>query len=552
MFVQVSSGPAPTLNAKPEVVRRSANYHPSIWGDRFIIQTSDNMRSNGRMEEQIDELKEDVRRMLRVAADKPSLKMKLIDAIQRLGVAYHFETEIEEALQQMYDTDDHDLYSVALRFRLLRQQGHNVPSDVFNKFKDKDGDFKVTLVHDVPSMLSLYEATHLRVHGEDILDEALAFTTTHLTSMVTHLSSPLATQVMRALKQPLHKGMPRLEARGYIPEYQEDESRNESLLKLAKLDFNLLQTLHKNELSDISKWWKGLDFSSKLPFARSRVVECYFWILGVYFEPQYFLARRMLTKVISMTSILDDIYDVYGTIEELQLFTEAIDRWDISAIDQLPEYMKVCYRALLDVYDEMEEEMTKEGRSYRVYYAKEQMKTQVGAYFVEAKWLHRGHIPTMEEYMHVALTSSGYPMLAITSFVGMGEIVTKETFDVMVNEPKMVRASAIMARLMDDLVSHKFEQQRGHCASSVECYMKEHGVSEQQVHIEFQKRITNAWKGINEACLKPTVVPMPLLMRVLNLVRMLHVMYTGDDVYTNAESALKDYIALLLVDPIPI
>ena len=35
-----------------------------------------------------------------------------------------------------------------------------------------------SLNSDVRGMLSLYEATHLRVHGEDILDEALAFCTT--------------------------------------------------------------------------------------------------------------------------------------------------------------------------------------------------------------------------------------------------------------------------------------------------------------------------------------------------------------------------------------
>ena len=46
----------------------------------------------------------------------------------------------------------------------------------------------------------------------------------------------------------------------------------------------------------------------------------------MYFEPKYFLARRILTKVIAMTSTIDDIYDVYGTLEEIELFTEAIER----------------------------------------------------------------------------------------------------------------------------------------------------------------------------------------------------------------------------------
>lgn len=76
------------------------------------------------------------------------------------------------------------------------------------------------------------------------------------------------------------------------------------------------------------RWWKQLDFAQKLPFARDRVVECYFWTLGVYFEPEYVLARKMLTKVIGMTSIIDDIYDVYGTPEELELFTAAVERSD--------------------------------------------------------------------------------------------------------------------------------------------------------------------------------------------------------------------------------
>jgi hypothetical protein len=46
-----------------------------------------------------------------------------------------------------------------------------------------------------------------------------------------------------------------------------------------------------------------------------------------------------------------------------------IYRWDIGATDQLPEYMKVCYSALLDIYNEMDKKIG-EGRSYRVKYAR--------------------------------------------------------------------------------------------------------------------------------------------------------------------------------------
>jgi (-)-germacrene D synthase len=45
----------------------------------------------------------------------------------------------------------------------------------------------------------------------------------------------------------------------------------------------------------------------------------------VYFKLEYLLARRILTKMIAMTSVIDDIYDVYGTFEEIELFTEAVE-----------------------------------------------------------------------------------------------------------------------------------------------------------------------------------------------------------------------------------
>lgn len=102
-------------------------------------------------------------------------------------------------------------------------------------------------------MLSFYEAAHLGVHGEEILDEALVFTTAHLESMATNLSSPLVKRINHALKQPIRKGLPRLEARHYIAIYQEDPSRNEVLLKFAKLDFNILQKQHQKEVSEIAK-----------------------------------------------------------------------------------------------------------------------------------------------------------------------------------------------------------------------------------------------------------------------------------------------------------
>ncbi|KAK7257291.1 hypothetical protein RIF29_31159 [Crotalaria pallida] len=553
---------APTPDTASDFPRRSANYHPSIWGDHFIQYLSESMEVDEKMAEQIIILKEKVRKMLAPANEKalkPLTMASLIDSIQRLGLYYHFELEIEEVLQQIYKNYvensilslNEDLHSLALLFRLLRQQGYHILPDIFKKFKDEQGNFKESLTNDVEGMLSLYEASHLRINGEDILDDALAFTTSHLKSVSTKLSTPsLSALVDTSLKRPLRKNLHRLVARHYISAYEEESSHEKVLLLFAKLDFNMLQKQHQKELGGISKWWENLDFARKLPFARNRIVEVYFWMMGLCFEPQYSLGRRLMTKVISLTSVIDDIYDVYGTFEELQLFTKAIERWDINCMDFLPEYMKFCYKALLETFEEIDQEMAKEGRSFCVIYAKNEMKRVVQAYFAEAKWFNNSnYIPTVEEYMDVARVSSGYILLMAIVFVGMGSIVTENVFQWLANEPKIVSDSTSICRLMDDIVSNEFEKERGHVASALECYMNQYGVTKQDTIDEFQKQIICAWKDINEACLEPTQVPKPLLDRILNMSRAMDVLYKDGDGYTHSKGSTKKNIVALLLNP---
>ncbi|KAJ0101809.1 hypothetical protein Patl1_04419 [Pistacia atlantica] len=64
------------------------------------------------------------------------------------------------------------------------------------------------------------------------------------------------------------------------------------------------------------------------------------------------------------------IANVKKPAEKLDLI-DAIQRWDASAMDQLPGYMKLCYQALLDVYSETEKDMADQGRLYSLHFAKE-------------------------------------------------------------------------------------------------------------------------------------------------------------------------------------
>ncbi|KAF2290803.1 hypothetical protein GH714_015536 [Hevea brasiliensis] len=304
-------------------------------------------------------------------------------------------------------------------------------SDVFSKFKDGKGNFKEDLINDVHGLLSLYEASYLSVQGEDILDEALEFTKTHLI-MATQFGSSLADQVSHALRWPIRRGLPRKESRDYFSIYQQDEAHIKPLLKLAKLDYNIVQMLHQKDMNMITKF--GLH--NQTTFRSRQSDRMLFLALGTFSEPQYVFAREVLSKAVAMLSVMDDIYDVHGTIEELELFTKVL----------------------------------------------------------------RG-----------------------------------------------------LARLIDDIRSHEFEQERGHVASAVECYMKQHGVSQQEAYDELYKIVINLWKDLNEELLKETAdIPKPILMCILNIVRVMDVVYKDEDSYTNSKTSLKDILATFLVHPVPV
>ncbi|PHU01414.1 (-)-camphene/tricyclene synthase, chloroplastic [Capsicum chinense] len=162
--------------------------------------------------------------------------------------------------------------------------------DMLNHVKDENGNLKKqSICNDTKGLLNNNQ------HGEDDVTVAL---------------------VHHALELPLHWVMLRVETSWYINIYEKMPNANPLLLELAKLDFNIVQATHQQDLRYLSR---------KLPFARDRIVEAFLWIVGTMFEPQHSNFRRMLTKVAALVTAIEDIYDVYGTLDELEVFTHAVD-----------------------------------------------------------------------------------------------------------------------------------------------------------------------------------------------------------------------------------
>ncbi|XP_064962923.1 monoterpene synthase 7, chloroplastic-like [Musa acuminata AAA Group] len=407
-------------------------------------------------------------------------QLQLIDHLQQLGVAYHFKEDIKDALWTIYRSMEEvntllkdNLHATALMFRLLREHGFAVSEGVFNRFIVEKGNLKASLRHQTEALVSLYESSHLAKEAEHVLEEAINFTTKQLKSLMEGSLEPhLREHVAHALELPLNWRMPRLQTRWFIEASQREAKMNPVLLELAKLDFNRVQSIHQRELREVSRyfelalleschvhsalvhesanfstnfwlsirWWSNLGLAQRLPFSRDREAQ---------------------TKANCLITTIDDVYDVYGTMDELELFTDAVDRWDVNATGKLPEYMKICFLAHFN---------TTNGTAYN-------WADVCKAHMVEARWYHQGYTPNLEEYLENALVSVSGPLILTLAYCTSDD-VSQETLEDFHSCPEIARRSSMILRLCDDLGTSKDELERGDVPKYIQCYMHESGLSE--------------------------------------------------------------------------
>lgn len=105
----------------------------------LLRQGFDDFKSNGlcfigqekEYRDELEKMKEGVKELIEANQVDPLVELELIDVIQQLGLDYHFEAEIQHALDLIHkrpedSSSSHDLCATALRFRLLRQHGRCV------------------------------------------------------------------------------------------------------------------------------------------------------------------------------------------------------------------------------------------------------------------------------------------------------------------------------------------------------------------------------------------------------------------------------------------
>ncbi|XP_057812515.1 terpineol synthase, chloroplastic-like [Salvia miltiorrhiza] len=537
--------------------RRSGNYKPTLW-DFERIQSLNSVFTEDKYSTRASELVVQVKKLLGEESNW-FMQLELIDDLQKLGICYHFNHQINQVLNHIYleqkycNNSERDLSSTALAFRLLRQHGFRVSQEVFDDFKNDEGEFKPSLGEDTEGLQQLYEASFLLTEGDMSLEQARVFSTNLLQKKLDHgeiMDEYLSSLVRHSLDLPLHWSVQRPNARWFVDAYTKRSDVNPILLELAKLDFNIVQASYHQELKVVSRWWKESELAEKLPFARDRVVENYIWNVGLLFEPQYGYPRIMTTKLFILITVIDDIFDVYGTLEETQLFNEAILRWDVELLDQLPNYMQICYLALDSFINEMAYHVLKEQGILIIQDLRKFWADLCAAYAKEAEWYHTGYKPTMEEYIDVAWLSISAHLILAHVFFLISNPIEKEAAESLRNYDDVIRNSAMVLRLADDLGTSPFEMQRGDVPKAVECYMNETGASIEAAREHVMGMLRETWMKTNEERFKASPFSQDFIRSAADLGRQAQYMYQHGDGHGISNPQMKERISTLIFQPI--
>nr|CAB3448623.1 unnamed protein product [Digitaria exilis] len=409
-----------------------------------------------------------------------------VDNLKRLCIDHYFEEEIESAMGVCISlVHSDDLHDATLPFRLMRETGHDVSADdVLRRFTDSAGEFSLALSKDIGGLLSLHDMSHLDI-GEESLHKAKKFSTKHLASAIRDLEPGLATYYK------------------------------------ARHHLSYLQSLPNRNTAAMEEWWMELGLAQEIPVARDQVLKWYTWSMTILQGPSLSRYRVEITKIIAIAYVVDDIFDLVGTLDELSLFTKAIKVWDIAADDSLPSCIRSCYKALY---------------TWEVLF---------DGFMVEAKWLATNQVPTAEEYLRNGVVTSGVPLafVNILFLLGHHHAADMDATELTDHIPPAISSAAKILRLWDDMGSAQDEGQEGLDGSYRELYLMENPAGDAEEHMK--RLIAREWAELNRECFSRRTFSDSFSQACLNAARMVSVMYSYDK--EQRLPVLEDYMRMLLI-----
>ncbi|CAN1223525.1 Ent-kaur-16-ene synthase, chloroplastic [Linum perenne] len=443
-------------------------------------------------------------------------RLEMVDNLVKLGIHQYFEPEITFILEDIYkcwmERDEElflDIGCLAKAFRLLRLNGYHVSSDVFEGLDRQEDYVKSvsTQYKSTETVLEMYKASlNTILPSEPILDRIKDWTSSYLRQ--TSSSLPLNTdsaedwKVEYALKYP-YASLERIENR-YNIEIADVDNNNVKLLKTSYRYIDLIYLFSPfisikstfiyvlmNELNlELGCRWVKDYRIEELKFARQKVVYGFFAAAAILFLPEHADARSSWAKNTVLVTLVDDLFDVGGSEEELLNFIELVKAWDgHKSVGFCSEQVEIVFKA---VYDTTNEYVAKaslvQGRCVKDHFM------EMWLVLVDCMWAEyvRGRdkiVPTMEEYIATGYVSVALGPVILVPMYFLGSQISEEAIKSKEYDDLFMHVS-VVARLLNDLATIGREMEQGKENGLALVMMQENGkITEEEARRTIQRII---------------------------------------------------------------
>ncbi|KAJ6767148.1 (EE)-GERANYLLINALOOL SYNTHASE-LIKE [Salix purpurea] len=419
--------------------------------------------------------------------DEELLKLCMVNQLQRLGLAEHFEQEIEGLLEKVYrnymnreslpkwsNSMATQLYKDSLAFCLLRMHGFRVSPWMFCWFlREEEVQDQIERNHEYFSsvILNVYRATDLMFPGDHVLEEARSFSRKLLEKTISMANKDQHTVpfpsfqsvIKHELRFPWMARLDHLEHRMWMEEKNNSGLwmgktcfhrlsclQNDKLKQLAAQNYEVRQTIYRSELEELTRWSKSWGLSD-MGFGREKTAYCYFAVAASTPVPHDSEIRMMVAKSGIVITVADDFYDIEGSLDDLEKITNAVQRWDAKG---LRGHSKTIFDALDNLVNELARKYFRQHGTDITNSLRDIWSETFASWFTEAKWSKTGFIPAAEEYLETGMISVASHTLVLPASCFLNPSIPNYKLNPAQYE-SITTLLMVISRLLNDIQGYK-------------------------------------------------------------------------------------------------
>ncbi|XP_058073244.1 (E,E)-geranyllinalool synthase-like isoform X3 [Magnolia sinica] len=514
--------------------------------------------------------------------DEELIKLCMVDRLERLGLAEYFQEEIEEVLCGVYrnwrkqeseamieSIAPQQIFKDSLSFRMLRMNGYRVSPRRFCWFLQNEDIIKhieENYEYFSTAMLNVYKATELMFLGENELEDARTFSRKLLERgmAMRNVKNSVATsnnqeEIEHELMLPWLARLDHLEHRVTIERteknclwmekasyYRLSFLNNSLLLQLAKDNYTQRQLIFMNELEELTRWSKESGLRD-IGFGREKTTYCYLAIAAVAYSPSLSDLRMVAAKSAILVTVIDDFFDMEGSMDELNQLTEAIRRWDVEG---LSDHSKIIFDALNNLINHIaEKSLDKQGRDVTDNLRGVWYETFV-SWLKEAEWSRMLIAPSIDEYIQTGMISIAAHTITLPAIYLIGPRLSKCLIRPSHTEI-ITKLLMVITRLLNDIQSYQKEEADGKM-NIVLLYMKENPGAHIKDSIAGIRKILDVKKKeLLELVLMDDSSNMPKACKQLHLscLKVFQMFFNSNNGY-DSPTEMQDYINKAIYDPL--